>query len=342
MSQPDESTQQTPPVAKTITITVATKNKEKTEVNKVTAKVQLDGVTELLPMPNKMVETKAELLALFEVEAFPVFKVVNAEHNKKIEAYRLQLYRYQHERTRQFYLSDDAIKPTYLVTQLKHQFKEFQHYEMSVELDKRAIADEDSENVKALWQQIHIVDDIISQLVNTMPAQKPAGWQLSSQSKNNLLLPTVGQVLVGEAVADQTSITSYVLAHFGVTSFTYDKAYFIGHVLGYLFCCYYFAYLNLPYSVTKLDETAVKDYDYASLEMPYMVRLLQTLDVHSKQKIYQLAVICARLSHYATDKRIEKMLIAEVNEFDKKQQQKHLDLLLLQGLMPAHTSESSS
>jgi hypothetical protein len=78
----------------------------------------------------------------------------------------------------------------------------------------------------------------------------------------------------------------------------------------------------------------VEGYDYASLETPYMVRLLQGLDGYCKKRVYQLAVICARLSVYASDKRIEKMLIAEVNDFDKKLQQQHLEVLLLQGMMP--------
>ena len=47
-----------------------------------------------------------------------------------------------------------------------------------------------------------------------------------------------------------------------------------------------------------------------------------------------MAVLCARLSCYQLDKYIEKMLIAEVNEFDKKQQIEHLDALFIQGIMP--------
>lgn len=125
-----------------------------------------------------------------------------------------------------------------------------------------------------------------------------------------------------------------MLGHFGVSSFTYDRAYYIGHVIGYLFSCYFCAHLSISYGVTALGEDVVEGYDYASLETPYMVRLLQGLDGYCKKRVYQLAVICARLSVYASDKRIEKMLIAEVNDFDKKLQQQHLDVLLLQGMMP--------
>ena len=105
-------------------------------------------------------------------------------------------------------------------------------------------------------------------------------------------------------------------------------------MIGYLFSCYFCAHLSIIYSVTALGQDVVIDYDYASLETPHMVRLLQGLDGYCKKRIYQLAVICARLSVYASDKRIEKMLITEVNDFDKKLQQQHLDVLLLQGMMP--------
>ena len=98
--------------------------------------------------------------------------------------------------------------------------------------------------------------------------------------------------------------------------------------------CYFCAHLSISYGVTALGQQVVADYDYASLETPHMVRLLQGLDGYCKKRVYQLAVICARLSVFASDKRIERMLIAEVNDFDKKLQQQHLDVLLSQGLMP--------
>ena len=168
-----------------------------------------------------------------------------------------------------------------------------------------------------------------------MPAQQPVGWQLTAQEgRNPLCLPTLGKLKYPNPIADLASLNSYVLSHFGVSSFTYDRSYYIGHVVGYLFSCYFCAHLSISYGVTALGESVVADYQYASLEIPYMVRLLQGLDGYCKKRIYQLAVICARLSVYASDKRIEKMLIAEVNDFDKKLQQQHLDVLLLQGIMP--------
>jgi len=246
---------------------------------------------------------------------------------------RLALYHLQHERTRLLYQASAHSRPTYLVQSLKTQFIEHQQYLLSQQLDKRGLVDIDA--IERLWQQLHVVDDIIADIVVHMPAQQPAGWQLTAQdSLNPLCLTTVGKLKNSKPVADLASLNSYVLSHFGVSSFTYDRGYYIGHVVGYLFSCYFCAHLSIHYAVSALDEQVVLDFDYASLETPYMVRLLQGLDGDCKKRIYQLAVICARLSVYASDKRIEKMLIAEVNDFDKKLQQQHLDVLLLQGLMP--------
>ena len=246
---------------------------------------------------------------------------------------RLALYRNQHARTRLLYQASANNRPTYLVQNLKPQFLERQQYLLSQQLDKRGLLDIDA--IERLWQQLHVVDDIIADIVSHMPAQQPVGWQLTVQDGHNpLCLPTVGKLKHPKPVADLASLNSYVLSHFGVSSFTYDRAYYIGHVIGYLFSCYFCAHLSISYGVTALGSQVILDYDYASLETPHMVRLLQGLDGYCKKRIYQLAVICARLSVYASDKRIEKMLIAEVNDFDKKLQQQHLDVLLLQGIMP--------
>jgi len=246
---------------------------------------------------------------------------------------RVALYRAQHERTRLLYMASANTRPTYLVQTLKPQFAEYQQYLLAQQLDKRGLMDTDT--LERLWQQLHVVDDIIADIVRHMPAQQPAGWQLTTQDgRNPLCFATVGKLKHGKPIRDQGSLNSYVLGHFGVSSFTYDRGYYIGHVVGYLFSCYYCAHLSITYGVTALGQQVVADYDYASLETPHMVRLLQGLDGYCKKRIYQLAVICARLSVFASDKRIERMLIAEVNDFDKKLQQQHLDVLLLQGLMP--------
>lgn len=275
---------------------------------------------------------KAQLLALYSVPVMPVQTINDANHNNQTASARVAMYQRQISRTRQLYMASVANRPTYLVQSLKAQFEEYQHYLMSVELDKRAVVDVDS--IERLWQQLHIVDDIIEDIIRLMPAQQPVGWQITTQGRNYLRLPTVGRLREDTPVADQGSLNSYVLGHFGVMSYTYDRGYYIGHVLGYLFCCYFCAHLSIAYGVTPLSPSLIQGYDYVSLETPKMVRLLQTLDAQCKKRVYQLAVICARLSYYATDKRIEKMLIAEVNDFDKKLQQHHLDLLLKQGLMP--------
>lgn len=286
----------------------------------------------LNPLPRKL--DKAELLALFTIDndrELSNRQLAASETNAITQ--RIALYHRQHERTRSLYLAPASSRPTYLIQTLKPQFEEYQHYQLSKQLDKRGLIDTDT--LERLWQQLHVVDDIIADIVRHMPAQSPAGWQLTVQEGHNpLRLATVGTLKQPKPVADQASLNNYVLAHFGVSSFTYDRGYYIGHVIGYLFSCYFFAHLSISYGVTALGEQVVQDYDYASLETPYMVRLLQGLDGYCKKRVYQLAVICARLSVYASDKRIEKMLIAEVNDFDKKLQQQHLDVLLLQGLLP--------
>lgn len=281
-----------------------------------------------------MATDKASLLSLFTTSS----SLTSAIHatdtaESSVAELRLTLYRTQHERTRLLYLAPANIRPTYLVQTLKSQFAEYQQYKLAQQLDKRGLLDVNA--LERLWQQLHVVDDIIADIVRHMPAQQPAGWQLTAQDGHNpLRLATVGKLKHPKPIEDQASLNSYVLGHFGVSSFTYDRGYYIGHVVGYLFSCYFCAHLSISYGVTALGEQVVEGYDYASLETPYMVRLLQGLDSYCKKRVYQLAVICARLSVYASDKRIEKMLIAEVNDFDKKLQQQHLDVLLLQGMMP--------
>ena len=301
---------------------------------------------------------KAMLLALFTLpdieeavveETVAKEAIVNAEANElsnihtamqqpatseiNIAEQRVSLYRTQHDRTRLLYMASAATRPTYLVQTLKSQFAEHQQYLLAQQLDKRGLMDNDG--VERLWQQLHVVDDIIADIVRHMPAQQPAGWQLTAQDgRNPLCFATVGTLKNSKPIRDQGSLNSYVLGHFGVSSFTYDRGYYIGHVVGYLFSCYFCAHLSISYGVTALGPQVVSDYEYASLETPHMVRLLQGLDGYCKKRIYQLAVICARLSVFASDKRIERMLIAAVNDFDKKLQQQHLDVLLLQGLMP--------
>lgn len=280
--------------------------------------------------------SKAELLALFTMQSDATLSHTDQAQEtveSSVAEQRLALYHEQHERTRLLYLAPASTRPTYLVQTLKTQFAEYQQYKLAQQLDKRGLLDVAA--LERLWQQLHVVDDIIADIVRHMPAQKPAGWQLTAQDGHNpLRIATIGKLRHPRPISDQASLNSYVLGHFGVSSFTYDRAYYIGHVIGYLFSCYFCAHLSISYGVTALGENVVEGYDYASLETPYMVRLLQGLDGYCKKRVYQLAVICARLSVYASDKRIEKMLIAEVNDFDKKLQQQHLDVLLLQGMMP--------
>ena len=335
MTEPTAKPTMTSNSQRTTASATSTANADKKDVKSKAKNKQKTNITPALD--------KAALLALFTLpdaesgaEQASLNALSSSESNSSetnVATQRLALYRRQHERTRQLYMASAATRPTYLVQTLKTQFAEYQQYLLAQQLDKRGLMDTDG--LERLWQQLHVVDDIIEDIVRHMPAQQPVGWQLTTQDGHNpLRFPTVGKLKHDKPIVDQGSLNSYVLGHFGVSSFTYDRAYYIGHVVGYLFSCYFCAHLSISYGVTALAPQIVSDYEYASLETPHMVRLLQGLDGYCKKRIYQLAVICARLSVFASDKRIERMLIAEVNDFDKKLQQQHLDVLLLQGLMP--------
>ena len=317
---------------RSITITAQIKAKDDVSSEPVAAQQDELQAIDVVDEPMTMPKTKAELIALYQTEALEINNSVQAKEMEKVAKQRVALYQHQLKRTEFFYTINPLLRPTYMVQTLKSQFIEYQQFQMARALDQRGIIDLDKNEM--MWQQLHIVDDLIADIVHHMPAQQPVGWQLTSVNRNHLKFPTVGRLRDKDSVADQASLNSYVLGHFGVMSYTYDRGYFIGHVLGYLFCCYYLAHLSIAYGVTPLPENVVPDYKYASLETAKLVRLLHSVDVYCKRRIYQLAVLCARLSCYQLDKYIEKMLIAEVNEFDKKQQIEHLDALFTQGIMP--------
>ncbi|SJM66565.1 hypothetical protein [Psychrobacter piechaudii] len=317
---------------RSITITAQIKAKDDVSSEPVTAQQDEIQAIDVVDKPMAMPKTKAELIALYQTEALEINNSVQAKEMEKVAKQRVALYQHQLKRTEFFYTINPLLRPTYMVQTLKSQFIEYQQFQMARALDQRGIIDLDKNEM--MWQQLHIVDDLIADIVHHMPAQQPVGWQLTSVNRNHLKFPTVGRLRDKDSVADQASLNSYVLGHFGVMSYTYDRGYFIGHVLGYLFCCYYLAHLSIAYGVTPLPGNVVPDYKYASLETAKLVRLLHSVDVYCKRRIYQLAVLCARLSCYQLDKYIEKMLIAEVNEFDKKQQIEHLDALFTQGIMP--------
>ena len=100
-----------------------------------------------------------------------------ADSENSVATQRLALYQAQYERTQQLYLASAATRPTYLVQTLKTQFAEYQQYLLAQQLDKRGLIDADA--IERLWQQLHVVDDIIEDIVRHMPAQQPAdyaGW----------------------------------------------------------------------------------------------------------------------------------------------------------------------
>ncbi|MGO1250686.1 hypothetical protein, partial [Psychrobacter sp.] len=213
---------------------------------------------------------KTELLALFMLADEGVITAEQSEkktetdkpaNEPSVAEQRVALYQNQHERTRLLYTAAAGTRPTYLVQTLKSQFTEYQQYLLSQQLDKRGLIDTDG--LERLWKQLHVIDDIIADIVLHMPAQQPAGWQLTTQDgRNPLCFATVGKLKYDKTIRDQGSLNNYVLSHFGVSSFTYDRGYYIGHVVGYLFCCYFCAHLSISYGVTALGRQVVSDYDY--------------------------------------------------------------------------------
>ena len=205
----------------------------------------------------------------------------------------------------------------FYIAQKKSTFVETAKFAIAQNLDVRDVASLDL--IQPLFDNLYVVDDLVMAIVATMSPQPPIGWQVASQGLNLLNLPTLGPLPVpNEPRPHEASVAATVLQFFGVASYTQDRGYFIGHVLGYLFCCYYFAQLGIGYGVTPLSEKIAGSYPYQAVTVPELVRLLQAVDETLKSQVYQLAVYTAQMSEYTLDKRIERMLITEVNSFDKQ------------------------
>ena len=65
-------------------------------------------------------------------------------------------------------MASAATRPTYLVQTLKTQFAEYQQYLLAQQLDKRGLMDTDG--LERLWQQLHVVDDIIEDIDKALSA----------------------------------------------------------------------------------------------------------------------------------------------------------------------------
>ncbi len=205
----------------------------------------------------------------------------------------------------------------FYLTERKDHYIESQKFKTAMYLDARDVAG--IEQLRRLLDSMPVVDDLLLNVVQAMPPQRPIGWQLVSLGQNLLNLPTTTPVRnIDDTRTIEKSVAATILQFFGVACFSGDKGYFIGHILGYLFCCYYFAHLNIGYSVTPLKETIAHHYPYQWVAVPQLVRLLQQTDEALKRQVYQIAVYAAQVSDYAIDKRIEKMLITEVNSFNKQ------------------------
>lgn len=241
---------------------------------------------------------------------------------------RLRLFRQQEAAVNNFYatlLSDNHVhgEQLFYLSDRKHQFVELRKLLTAFHLNARDVAG--LEQLQRLFENLHVVDDLLLQVVEAMPPQRPLGWQLVSLGQNLLNLPTTTPLRTPtEARGIEQSLAASILQFFGVGCYSVDKGYFVGHILGYLFCCYYFAHLGVNYSVTPLKEFVAHHYPYQCVEVVQLIRLLQETDETLKTKVYQLAVFAAQISDYAIDKRIEKMLITEVNSFNKQDYREEL------------------
>ncbi|MFW2176599.1 MULTISPECIES: hypothetical protein [unclassified Moraxella] len=239
---------------------------------------------------------------------------------------RLRLFRQQEQRVTQCHQNGTA----FYISQKSAQFKELHKLQTAHYLNSRDTVE--LGQLMKMVDTLHVVDDLVLGLVSQMPAQRPLGWQMTAQNANLLNLPTVGiDPYSPDYRRVEQSLASTVLQFFGVACYQPNAGYFIGHILGYLFCCYYFAHLGVGYSVTPLKETVVANYPYQWVNVPESVRLLQELDESLKAQVYQLAIYVAQISEYAIDKRIERMLIAEVNSFNKQDLREELSAQLQYG-----------
>lgn len=207
---------------------------------------------------------------------------------------------------------------------------ELKRFDTAVALDRRGIEEMDA--LYTGFDHLYLVDDLIQQIVADLPEHTPYGWEATSRVQNHLNLPTVGALprTVSE-LGDNQSIIAYALTHFGVASYTNDRAIFIGNIAGYLLMSYFFAHLKIQYGVTPLRAGTVVGFDYSTPTVASNTQNVANLSLNVKKKIYQLAVFCGQISLYSVDKAIEKMLITEVNDFDKKKEQKLLQNLLRYG-----------
>lgn len=241
---------------------------------------------------------------------------------------RLALFLAQEQAVTRWFAQDRSTAQPFYVASKKSQFIETERLQVASYLNARDATD--LHQLQLLFDNLHVVDDMLMAILSKLPRQRPVGWYLLSQGQNLLNLPTTSPVRsIEEARQIEKSVAATVLQFFGVACFSQDKGYFIGHILGYLFCCYYFAHLGINYGVTALKEIIAPNYRYQAVSVPQLVRLLQTVDEPLKVQVYQLAVYCAQISEYAIDKRIERMLITEVNSFNKQDLRDELSQQLL-------------
>lgn len=248
-----------------------------------------------------------------------VAKKPDSLNDKRLAIYQAQLARQKTPHT----------SPFPIETRRDH-FIELARFQTAIELDRRGIEEMDA--LYTGFDHLYVVDDLIKQIKTDLPEHTRFGWEATSRVRNYLNLPTAGVLPKNvDELADNSSIMCYALTHFGVASYTNDRATFMGNIAGYLLMSYYFAHLKIQYGVTPLRQGIIQDFDYETPTVASNTQCVANLPMVVKKKIYQLAVFCAQVSLYSVDKAIEKMLITEVNDFDKKKEQGILANLLRYG-----------
>lgn len=237
---------------------------------------------------------------------------------------RLAIYHAQQAR------QQSPVDAPFPIEKCRDNFIELVRFQTAIDLDRRGIQEMDA--LYTGFDHLYVIDDLIKEIKSNLPTHTDYGWEATSRVRNYLNLPTVGVLpKTIDELEDNRSIMCYVLTHFGVASYTNDRAIYIGNVAGYLLMSYYFAHLKIQYGVTPLREGVVQDFEYTTPTVATNTQCVADLPMVVKKKIYQLAVFCAQVSLYSVDKAIEKMLITEVNDFDKKKEQGILANLLRYG-----------
>lgn len=248
----------------------------------------------------------------------------NAEN--KVETVEAQRHRIHQKQTNAI---EQLSKTVFPIETIRQNLLEWQRFKVVKDLDKRGLNEVDE--LYTAFDHLYLIDDILQQVLPNLHQHDCFGWKLNSASTNKLSLDVVGNQINNNLAESFKSAAAYTLAHFGSSSYLKDSSIFIGNIAGYLFVSYFCAHLKISYSVTSLPQSVLPDASYQTPTIVTNTQQVQSLPLQTKKQIYQLAVLCANISVHAINKVIETMLIADVNDFDKKKEQEVLKNMMRYG-----------